>query len=51
MRNIALLITMGEETIISIGIMVSEEIALRMENSEEIKLRLMVKPKENGNNE
>lgn len=50
MRDIALIITMGEDSIITVGIQVKEDIALRMENSEEIKLRVMVKPKEDGNN-
>lgn len=49
MRDIAFIITMADDTIISIGMCVDDNIAQRMEASEEIKLRVMVKPIENGN--
>ncbi len=50
MRTIVMIISMGEDTIVSLSLETTEEIAKRMEASEEIKLRVMVKPKEDGNN-
>lgn len=46
MRDIALIVSIGTYTVLTLGLQVPEEIAIMMEDNKEIKLRVMVKPKD-----